>query len=107
MSVRITGIGVVSAIGLTVEENLFSLKAGRSGIAPVKYLDEKRDLLVGEVKVSNQELIERFEIKNKNISRTSLLGLAAARQALGTTELDSAIRTERKFLCRLSFRRSA
>ena len=93
MSVRITGIGVVSAIGLTVEENLFSLKAGRSGIAPVKYLDEKRDLLVGEVKVSNQELIERFEIKNKNISRTSLLGLAAARQALGTTELDSAIRT--------------
>ncbi|TDE10281.1 beta-ketoacyl-[acyl-carrier-protein] synthase family protein [Dyadobacter psychrotolerans] len=93
MSVRITGIGVVSAIGLSVKENLLSLKTGKSGIGPVQYLDEKRGLLVGEVKASNQELLEYLEIKNKNISRTSQLGLAAARQALGTTGMDASIKT--------------
>ncbi|MCE7041528.1 beta-ketoacyl synthase [Dyadobacter sp. CY312] len=85
MGIRITGIGIVSAIGMSAEENLLSLKAGKSGIGPVRYLDEPRELLVGEVKASNEELIRSLQISNRNISRTSLLGLAAARQAWGTT----------------------
>jgi 3-oxoacyl-(acyl-carrier-protein) synthase len=93
MSVRITGVGVVSAIGLTVEENLASLRSGKSGIAPVKYLDEKRELLAGEVKASNEELINRLNTGSLPISRTSLLGLAAARQAWGNTQLNSELKT--------------
>ena len=93
MSIRITGIGIVSAIGLTTEENLFALKAGRSGIGPIQYLNEPKELLVGEVKACNEELIKTLDVKNKNISRTSLLGLAAARQALGTTAHHSGIKT--------------
>jgi 3-oxoacyl-(acyl-carrier-protein) synthase len=93
MSIRITGIGVVSAIGLTTEENLLSLKSGKSGIGPIRYLNEPRELLVGEVKSSNEDLIESLRVSNKNISRTSLLGLAAARQAWGVTTHDSGIKT--------------
>ena len=93
MSVQITGIGVVSSIGLTVEENLLSLLESRSGITTVQYLDEKRNLLTGEVKASNQELIERTDVKNTNISRTSLLGLVAAKEALGDFKHDLRLKT--------------
>jgi len=93
MSVRITGIGIVSAIGLTVEENLLSLRNGRSGIAPIKYLDEKREFLVGEVKIFNQDLIDKLGVKNVNISRTSLLGLAAAKQAWGSGTVATELKT--------------
>ncbi|HEV7380123.1 MAG TPA: beta-ketoacyl-[acyl-carrier-protein] synthase family protein [Dyadobacter sp.] len=93
MGVQITGIGIVSAIGLTVAENLVSLKSGKSGIAPVQYLKERAELLVGEVKSSNAELIDQLSIANPNISRTSLLGLAAARQAWGSLAHHTGIRT--------------
>ena len=93
MSVRITGIGVVSAIGLTVEENLHSLIQTRSGIGPIKFLQEERDFLVGEVKISNAELTSVLAVRDTNISRTSLFGLAAAKQALGETTTDQRIKT--------------
>lgn len=93
MSVKITGIGVISAIGLTVEENLLSLRESKSGIKPVQYLDEKRNLLTGEVKASNEELIHKTAVKNSNISRTSLLGIIAAKQALGNFKHDLRLKT--------------
>ena len=93
MSVRITGIGIISAIGLSVEENLLSLRKSRSGIEPIQFLDEKREFLVGEAKISNENLIAQLGIKNGRISRTSLLGLAAAKQAWGSCEIDSLLKT--------------
>ncbi|REA59433.1 beta-ketoacyl-[acyl-carrier-protein] synthase family protein [Dyadobacter luteus] len=93
MGVQITGIGIVSAIGKTVAENLGALKSGRSGIAPVQYLKERPELLVGEVKIGNAELIDKLAINNPNISRTSLLGLTAAREAWGNSPHHSGIRT--------------
>lgn len=93
MSVRITGIGIVSAIGLNVAENLFSLENGKSGVGRIQYLDQKGDYLVGEVKSSNQELISNLGVKSQPISRTSLLGLAAAREAWGENKYSSKLRT--------------
>ncbi|MCF0056432.1 beta-ketoacyl synthase [Dyadobacter sp. CY356] len=93
MSVRITGIGIVSAIGLNVAENLFSLKNSKSGIGRIQYLDQNGDYLVGEVKSSNQELVSRVGVKSQPISRTSLLGLAAAREAWGENKHSSGLRT--------------
>lgn len=86
-------MGVVSAIGLSLDENLLSLKDARSGIAPMSFLDEKKDLLTGEVKVANTELIDLLKVQNPNISRTSLLGLAAAREAWGNNRHDSSLKT--------------
>lgn len=93
MSVRITGIGIVSAIGLSVEENLSALMESRSGIGPVRILDEAKDLLVGEVKLSNETLIQQLGLKTKNVSRTSLLGLKAAKEAWGNSLHSPELRT--------------
>jgi 3-oxoacyl-(acyl-carrier-protein) synthase len=93
MGVRITGMGIVSAIGLSVEDNLSALRAGKSGIAPMQFLDDHRKLLTGEVKVSNRDLIDRFSIKSDNISRTSLLGIAAAQEAWGNNQHHASLRT--------------
>jgi 3-oxoacyl-(acyl-carrier-protein) synthase len=93
MGVRITGIGIVSAIGLSVRENLVALMEGRSGIGPLTLLDAGRDLLAGEVKVSNEALCDELDMGRAGISRTSLLGLKAAREAWGRSRHSSAIRT--------------
>jgi len=81
--VFIAGAGVISAIGNTTAQNLLSLERAETGIAAIKYLDtEHRDEFpVGEVKLSNDELagLSGFNI---GISRTAMLSLIAAREAL-------------------------
>lgn len=86
--VFIAGLGVISAIGNTVAQNLLSLEQEKTGIAPIKYLDtEHRDEFpVGEVKLSNQELAELSGFK-PGISRTAMLSSIAAKEALADTEL--------------------
>ncbi|MCE6991334.1 beta-ketoacyl-[acyl-carrier-protein] synthase family protein [Dyadobacter sp. CY323] len=93
MGVRITGIGIVSAIGLSVEENLLALKESRSGIGPLTVLDVGRDLLAGQVKLCDEELGRELNIGPAGISRTSLLGLKAAREAWGSSMHSKSIRT--------------
>ncbi len=93
MGVRITGLGVVSAIGLSVSENLSALRHNKSGITGMRFLDERVDLLTGEVKVSNADLISQYQLKSSNVSRTSLLGLAAATEAWGRNKHSKHLRT--------------
>ena len=86
MDIYITGIGVISAIGFDVQENFRSLENKKSGIAPVqvlKYKDES--LLVGEVKKSSADLIKELNVAAP-ISRTSLLGIFAAKEAWGNNQ---------------------
>ena len=83
MSVKITGIGVVSAIGMNVAENLASLKQHQTGIAPIQHLARHQNDLGGEVKMSNEDLKKILSIEDNYISRTSLLGIIAAKEALG------------------------
>ena len=92
MSIYITSVGVISAIGLNLEENYQSLKAKKTGIAPIKFLDLGKDILAGEVKLSNEDLIARLKV-SAPISRTSLLGLAAAKEAWEGHEHNENIRT--------------
>lgn len=93
MGVFISGIGVLSSIGSNVEENFHSLSTGKSGIAPVRFLNYPEELLTGEVKFSNQELAEMGKVDISPISRTSLLGLLAAREAWGINRPDPALKT--------------
>ena len=83
--VFVTGIGIISAIGFNNEENSSALKASRSGIGTIMLLDTiyKDEIPVAEVKATNKELKEISEVTDKGaFSRTSLLGIIAARQAL-------------------------
>jgi 3-oxoacyl-[acyl-carrier-protein] synthase-1 len=89
--VFITGIGVISSIGFSIDETIGSLKSSRSGIGKITMLDTyyQEELPAGEVKATNEELFEMARIKNKRpYSRTALLGLIAARQALRHARID-------------------
>lgn len=82
--VVITGMGVVSALGMGVEANLSALQRGESGIRSVRYLaTEHREFPVGEVPVSEQELCRMLNLPiGRLYSRTHLIGVAALREAL-------------------------
>ncbi|PJA06201.1 MAG: beta-ketoacyl-[acyl-carrier-protein] synthase family protein [Flavobacteriales bacterium CG_4_10_14_0_2_um_filter_32_8] len=92
MNIYITGIGVISAIGLNVQENYQSLKNKKTGIAPIHLLNYKEKLLVGEVKLSNEMLVNHLHVATP-ISRTSLLGIVAAKEAWGNNQHHQDIRT--------------
>ena len=78
----ISGAGVVSAIGFGKAETLASLRSGRSGIAPRKYLETQLDdVLLGEVKASSEELAALCGAP-AGLPRTSLLGILALKEAL-------------------------
>lgn len=89
MNIYITSIGVVSAIGLNAEENLHSLKILRSGISrsPVN------GLMLGTVPLSNDQIITQLALPSLDYSRTTLLGLLAAKEAWRSSRIDSRIRT--------------
>lgn len=92
MNIYITGIGVISAIGLNVQENYQSLKDKKTGIASIHLLNYKEKILVGEVKLSNDTLVNQLHVSTP-ISRTSLLGIVAAKEAWGSNQHHQDIRT--------------
>ena len=85
----ITGIGVISAIGLNAGENLSSIKSFRTGIRK----SPKYNLMVGEVPLSNERLIQILHLPANDYSRTTLLALIAAKEAWGNNKTNKKIRT--------------
>ena len=81
--VWIGGIGMISAIGNNVAETLESLEAGRSGVGDMQYLrSAHRGVIpVAEVRRSNEALAGAARAPEW-LSRTALLSLLAAREAL-------------------------
>ncbi len=82
-SVYIAGVGVISAIGNNVAENLASLKSEHAGMSDITMIDTiyRTQLPVAEVKLSNDELAALADLP-ANISRTTLLSAVAAKEAL-------------------------
>lgn len=89
MKIFVTGIGVVSAIGLNAEENLHSLKSRITGISQ----STDHNLMIGEVKLSNEQIIQLLGLPNEDFSRTTLLSLLAAKEAWGNNKRQDNIRT--------------
>jgi 3-oxoacyl-(acyl-carrier-protein) synthase len=93
MSKRIfvTGIGIISAIGKDVQETLASLLAEQSGIGEITLFDtiHKGRFPLAEVRLSNAELLEMTgNSGSKDFTRTALLGMVAARQALKSAGIE-------------------
>lgn len=82
-TISITGMGIVCAIGNDVAQVRDSLLRGESGIRAIKYLDTcHSDIPVGEVQLSNEQMKAMLGINDaKPLSRTSLMGAIAVRQA--------------------------
>jgi len=81
----VTGMGIVSSIGFGVEETFRSLVDKRTGIAPLSVLDtiHKEEFVMGEVKFTRQKLMAKAGVDTgKPWTRTALLGIIAAREAI-------------------------
>ena len=91
MKIFISGYGCVSAIGLNVKENFESLCSKRTGIQLGKK-DLTSNWMVGEIVLTNEEIMSKYAIEQK-ISRTALLGIMAASEAFEGKENQSDVRT--------------
>lgn len=88
--IAITGMGIISAIGNNVEENLNSLTSGKHGISDITLFKtrHKGHIKTGEIKLSNAELSEKLKLKeNHHATRTALLGMVAAKEAIESAKI--------------------
>lgn len=93
MDIVVSGIGVVSALGIGVAQNVQMLRAGRSGLGNVSLFKTHHRVPVGEVKSGNDELRRRLGLSpDAHCSRTALLGMLAAKEALDDAHTDACAR---------------
>lgn len=85
----VSGMGIVSAIGVGVEQTLESLLASRSGVGELRHLQSEHKLPVAEVTLTDRELRSICGIPaDVTATRTSLLGIYAAREAIASAKVD-------------------
>ncbi len=88
--VFIAGLGVISSIGNNVAECLSSFEQERTGMGDISYLETiyRNKIPVGEVKLSNETLATLSGLSSQ-ISRTALLSLIAAKEALENAGIEN------------------
>src|SRR4051812_37041406 len=81
---------MISAIGNNVPEAYANLSNGKTGIGKVNYLTTryKDEYVLGEVKLSNEQIMDLISNHSPALNRTSLLGIAAAREAVLHSGID-------------------
>jgi len=89
--VYVTGVGVVSSIGLGREAFFRALAEGKSGISPVRSFDTSQlgRQLAGEVQGFDPR-DHLTQAEQRRVGRCSAMALAAARMALADAGLDAA-----------------
>lgn len=89
--IAITGMGIISAIGMNVQENERALLQSRHGIKKYSLQHQliHREVLVGEILKSNEELYAELNLNpEKAFTRSTLLGLTAAKEAIDSAEIN-------------------
>lgn len=89
--VFVTGLGIVSALGVGTETTVDALLKSESGIGKINYLDtEHKDLPAGEVKLTNEQMSQVLGLDTPYSElRTVLMGVMAAREAISNASLTS------------------
>ena len=96
--VAVTGLGVVSPLGIGTETTGWGMLEGRSGVVLVECLEKARPpkplpvLIGGEVKDFEIDRFEIRKLKKGLLDRVSELALAASKLALEDARLDPAER---------------
>ena len=87
--VFITGMGVISAVGNSLAENLSALRTGQGGITLSGHLPTRYAgiLPFGEIPIVTDELKEKLAVTNRGITRTTLLALHAFTEATADARL--------------------
>lgn len=106
--VAIAGMGVISAIGRNVAECLASFEKGAAGMGTITYLDtvHRGQLPVAEVKADNETLARWAGVAEMRgcdglrggVSRTALLSLIAASEALNYAAIPDRARWRTGFI---------
>lgn len=93
MRIAVSGIGIVSCLGIGVEANMAAISREESGIVPQsRFLPAS--FPVGEVPFCNAELALRAGLEKRCVySRTALLGILAVREALADSGAGKELRT--------------
>ena len=93
MNIAVTGEGIICAIGADKASVLSSLRQRQTGIGEMQYLrSSHHELPVGEVKLSNEEMAAQLRLQpNELLSRTTLMGMIAVRQALAEAKIDKTL----------------
>ena len=88
--VFVAGTGIISAIGNNVAECLDALENGQAGMGQMHHLNSvhRQRLPVAEVKLSNEELAKLTGLP-KTKSRTALLSMIAAKEALNNAGIEN------------------
>ena len=90
--VAITGMGIISSIGNSVDENFVSLINSKTAITTIENISTVHvDVIkVGEIKKTNQDLANELQLSaDNNFSRTTMLGAIAAKQAVKNAGITS------------------
>lgn len=88
--VAVTGMGIISSIGINVEENYQSLINKKAGINRIQKIitNHKDAIKVGEINFSNDELVKLLDLpKSNNYSRTAMIGEIAAKEAIKNAQI--------------------
>ena len=88
--IAITGMGIISSIGNTVEENLDALKSVSHGISRIQMLKTRHseEIMVGEIKKTNDDLEKELGLEPMHsFSRTAMIGTIAAKEALQNAQI--------------------
>ncbi|MBA4054242.1 MAG: beta-ketoacyl-[acyl-carrier-protein] synthase family protein, partial [Marivirga sp.] len=87
--IHVAGIGVISAIGNSVTDTFLSFRSHTSGIGKISIFESvyENELPVGEVKLTNEQLSKKLKIQSP-LTRTGLLGIHAAREAVKHAGID-------------------
>lgn len=91
MRIAITGVGIISALGLGKDANRANLLAGKSGIQAPKILPTvHKEWPVGEVPLTNEQLKQLWDQKSDSpLPRNLLLAITAAKEAVEDAGLTS------------------
>jgi len=92
--IAITGIGIISSLGLNVEENLDSLLQKKPGIKSMELLESiHKELPVAEVKKTDKQLAAFLGMDySPKLTRTTLLAIIAAQEAWKDSSTKNSLR---------------
>ncbi|MEG2071314.1 MAG: beta-ketoacyl-[acyl-carrier-protein] synthase family protein, partial [Bacteroidales bacterium] len=87
--IYVTGLGIVSGIGNNTAETVASIRSLQSGIGNIQHLNTQHaEIPCSEVKLSEEQLKILLKISPEEvITRTSLLGMVAAKEAFAQAHL--------------------
>jgi len=100
--VAVTGLGIISPLGLNLEDSWKSLKLGLSGIGPIKSVDCSALRFQNGAEVRDYEPLKHFEGgKDAYIDRFAQFSVVAAREALRNSgvQLTAELRENSAIVC--------